>query len=31
MINWNDNIQPEPPFITSIFHYYLSDNIDRYE
>ena len=24
MINWKDNIQPEPPFIASIFHYYLS-------
>ena len=31
MINWKDNIQPEPPFIASIFHYYLADNIDGYE
>ena len=31
MINWKNNIQPEPPFIASIFHYYLSDNIDGYE
>lgn len=31
MINWKDNIQPEPPFIASIFHYYLSDNIDGYD
>lgn len=30
MINWHNNQKPEPPFIASIFHYYLSDNLEGY-
>jgi heme-degrading monooxygenase HmoA len=30
MINWNISPAPAPPFIASIFHYYLSDNLEGY-
>ncbi|MFN6038608.1 MAG: antibiotic biosynthesis monooxygenase family protein [Bacteroidota bacterium] len=31
MINWNINPPPNPPFIASIFNYFLSENLDGYE
>jgi len=31
MINWKQGVAPEPPFIASIFNYYLSDQLDGYE
>jgi heme-degrading monooxygenase HmoA len=31
MINWFHNHPPKPPFIASIFHYYLSDDLEGYE
>ena len=30
MINWKNNTAPRPPFIASIFNYYLSDQLDGY-
>ncbi len=30
MIHWNQPTAPQPPFIASIFNYYLSDNLDGY-
>jgi heme-degrading monooxygenase HmoA len=30
MINWNVNPPPSPPFIASIFNYYLSDDLEGY-
>ena len=30
MIHWKNNEQPQPPYIASIFNYYLSDNLDGY-
>ena len=31
MINWKQGVAPEPPFIASIFNYYLSDQLAGYE
>jgi len=30
MINWKNNLVPRPPFIASIFNYYLSDDLEGY-
>jgi heme-degrading monooxygenase HmoA len=30
MINWHNGQAPTPPYIASIFHYYLSDNLEGY-
>ncbi len=30
MIHWKNNEAPQPPYIASIFNYYLSDNLDGY-
>lgn len=30
MIHWNISTEPQPPFIASIFNYYLSDQLDGY-
>ncbi len=30
MIHWHTNIPPRPPFIASVFHYYLSDQLEGY-
>lgn len=30
MINWKGNTPPEPPFIASVFNYYLSDDLEGY-
>jgi len=30
MINWKNNEVPQPPFIASIFNYYLADHLDGY-
>lgn len=30
MINWHVNPPPTPPFIASIFNYYLSDDLEGY-
>ncbi|MFM7710016.1 MAG: antibiotic biosynthesis monooxygenase family protein [Ferruginibacter sp.] len=31
MIHWQTNIPPKPPFIASVFNYYLSDNLEGYK
>jgi heme-degrading monooxygenase HmoA len=31
MINWKDNIVPEPPYIASIFNYHLSNELEGYQ
>lgn len=31
MINWKNNEVPQPPFIASIFNYYLADQLDGYK
>lgn len=31
MIHWNIEPPPEPPFIASIFNYYLSDDLEGYK
>lgn len=31
MINWHTGKAPEPPFIASIFNYYLSDDLEGYQ
>jgi heme-degrading monooxygenase HmoA len=31
MIHWNTGKAPEPPFIASIFNYYLSDDLEGYQ
>lgn len=31
MIYWQNNIAPKPPFMASIFNYYLSDDLTGYE
>ena len=30
MIQWMQNVIPQPPYIASIFHYYLSDQLEGY-
>lgn len=30
MINWQSEIAPAPPYIASIFNYYLSDDLEGY-
>ena len=31
MINWKHGTMPEPPYIASIFNYFLSDQLEGYE
>ena len=31
MIQWNSNEVPEPPYIASIFNYFLSDDLEGYQ
>jgi heme-degrading monooxygenase HmoA len=31
MIQWHSPTPPQTPFIASIFHYYLSDNLEGYK
>ncbi len=31
MIQWKESIPPQPPFLASIFHYYLSDSLEGYK
>jgi heme-degrading monooxygenase HmoA len=31
MIHWLHSTPPQPPFISSVFHYYLSDNLEGYQ
>ena len=30
MINWKNNIRPEPPYYASIFHYWLGEDLEGY-
>ena len=30
MIYWKNEVQPQAPFVASIFNYYLSDNLEGY-
>lgn len=30
MINWQSNQAPNPPYVASIFNYYLSDDLEGY-
>ncbi len=30
MIHWQNSNNPNPPFVASIFHYYLSDDLEGY-
>lgn len=30
MIQWKNNITPQPPYIASIFNYFLSDQLEGY-
>jgi heme-degrading monooxygenase HmoA len=31
IINWNNINTPSPPYVASVFHYYLSDDLEGYQ